>query len=341
MPESPSAIWGIHAGRTGDADALFKKGYVALGWTAMDDLNTLGPNRDAFKARVAEVYPSFKPGAIPVAAGQMFRFVHEMQVGDLVVYRSKTEKVIHIGRIAGPYEYRPDLENGYPQVRPTKWLATVQPVQVTQGALYEIGSALSFFQVRNYGDEWLSLLTGKKSVPNALSVAEDDPTVGIVAAEIENLTHDFILKRLSRELKGHPFAAFVAHLLETMGYRTRVSPEGADGGVDIVAHQDELGFVPPIIRVQVKSGAGNVGQPEVSALLGTLSPGEFGLVVTLAGFTPPAKTFAKNKSHLRLIDGAELIDLVLSHYDQLDSRYKGLIPLKRVFVPEPIDGDES
>lgn len=38
-----------------------------------------------------------------------------------------------------------------------------------------------------------------------------------------------------------------------MEYRTRVSPEGPDGGVDIIAHKDELGFEPPIIKVQVKS----------------------------------------------------------------------------------------
>src|SRR5262249_32427628 len=75
-------------------------------------------------------------------------------------------------------------------------------------------------------------------------------------------------KRLAQELKGHPLAEFVAHLLNTMGYRTRVSPEGPDGGIDIVAHKDELGFEPPIIKVQVKSTAGSVGDPIVSALYG-------------------------------------------------------------------------
>ena len=33
---------------------------------------------------------------------------------------------------------------------------------------------------------------------------------------------------------------------------------------------------------------------------------------------------------------AELVDLVLEHYEQFDSRYKGLVPLKRVHIPEPI-----
>ena len=82
-----SNLWGIHGGKTGDADALFlKKNCVAVCWTKMGDLAALKPDRDAFKARVVEVYPEKKPGAIPNNAGQLFRFVHEMKVGDIVVY---------------------------------------------------------------------------------------------------------------------------------------------------------------------------------------------------------------------------------------------------------------
>ena len=55
------------------------------------------------------------------------------------------------------------------------------------------------------------------------------------------------------------FAHLVGNLLEAMGYRTRVSPEGPDKGIDIVVFRDELGLHPPIIKVQVKSGEGNVG----------------------------------------------------------------------------------
>jgi hypothetical protein len=29
--------------------------------------------------------------------------------------------------------------------------------------------------------------------------------------------------------------------------------------------------------------------------------------------------------------------LVLQHYEQFDSKYKGLIPLKRVYVPAPLE----
>jgi len=136
-------------------------------------------------------------------------------------------------------------------------------------------------------------------------------------------------------------AEFVGQLLNTMGYRTRVSPEGPDSGIDIVAHKDDLGFEPPIIKVQVKSTEGSVGDPLVSAVYGKVGAGEFGLMVTLGTFTVLATSFAKSKSNLRLIDGDELVKLMFQHYDEFDSRYKGLLPLRRVYVPEVIDTEDE
>lgn len=333
-------IWGIHGGKTGDADSLFlKKDLVALGWVKMGDLSQIKADRESFKTKVAEVYPDKKPGAIPNNAGQLFRFVHEMKAGDYVSYPSKRDRQIHLGRIEGPYQYNPTIDPGYPHQRAVKWLKSIPRSHFSQGALYEIGSAMSFFLLKTYTEEFRAVLEGK-AAPMPVQI---DTTIVAVAEDIEETTRDFVLKRLAQEVKGHPFAEFVAHLLSTMGYRTRVSPEGPDGGIDIVAHRDELGFEPPIIKVQAKSSEGSIGDPVVSALYGKVgdSKYEFGLIVTLGTFTPQAKSFARSKSNLRLIDGTDLVNLILAHYDQFDSRYKGLLPLKRVFVPEPIEDGEA
>lgn len=333
-----ATIWGIHAGKTGDAHTLFlQKNVVAIGWTAMGNLSAIAANRDAFKAAVAKAYPTAKPGAIPTNAGQLFRFVHEMKQGDLVVYPSKTDRTINIGQVTGEYYYDSE-SNGYPNLRAVKWLKAVPRLKFSQGSLYEIGSAMSFFQVKNYADEFRAKLEGKdSSIP-----VKDDPTVPLVQSDIEETTRDFIVKALAQELKGHPFAEFVAHLLNTMGYRTRVSPEGTDGGVDVIAHKDELAFEPPIIKVQVKSAeASSIGDPIVAALYGKVDPTEFGLVVTLGTYSNQAKQFARGKANLRLIDGNELVDLILKHYDQFDSRYKSVLPLKRVYVPDPDETTEE
>jgi restriction system protein len=69
--------------------------------------------------------------------------------------------------------------------------------------------------------------------------------------------------------------------------------------------------------------------------------GEFGLFVTLGTFTTQAKNFAKSRNNLRLIDGEELVQLIFDHYEQFDSRYKSLLPLRRVYVPEVIESGEG
>lgn len=328
-----ATFWGIHAGKTGDADTLFlKKKEIGVGWPNLTDLTQLAPTRDAFRAAFEAAYPRAKPGAIPVNTGQLYRFVHEMQVGDLVVYPSRGDRQVHIGRVTGTYHYQPTLEPAYPHQRPVVWLKAVPRTTFTQGALYEIGSAMSLFQVKNYVDEFRQVLEGNEAAP----LVEEDETVGLVAEEIEETTHDFIMKTLLQELKGHPFAQFVAHLLNTMGYQTRVADPGPDGGIDIIAHRDALGFEPPIIKVQVKSGQGSSGGPEVASLYGNIAPDEFGLFVTLGTFTPAARNFAAGKSNLRLIDGKSLVNLVLDHYQEFDSRYKGILPLKRIYVPESL-----
>lgn len=331
-------MWGIHAGRTGDAHTLFlKHDCIALGWHRLGDLAKLPANREAFKTEVAAKFPEKKAGAIPIDAGQLFRFIHEAKVGDLVVYPSKTDRHVHIGRIKGQYEYSRKDEESYPHRRRVEWLKDVPRTHFSQGALHEIGSAMSFFAVRTYADEFRAALEGKPLSP---PIAQDT-TVVAVAEDIEEQTRDYILKKLAQELKGGSFEDFVAHLLQAMGYKTRQPKrgKGADGGVDIIAHRDELGFEPPIIKVQVKSKEGSSGDPEVSALYGKCDKDEYALFVTLGDFSNQADNFARNKPNLRLISGDDLVSLILQHYEKFDSRYKGLLPLKRVYVPDPEENE--
>ena len=335
--EDPT-LWGIHAGRTGDAHSLFLgKGVVALGWNLMGDLALLLDSREAYKARYAEVYPEAKPGAIPGSAGQMFRFVNEMRIGDIVVYPSKADKMVNLGIVTGDYFHVPSPDHGYPHRRTVDWKVSVPRTTFSQGALYEIGSALSLFQVKNYSDGFLAALEGRES---ETIEAGADETVALVAEEIQATTEDFVIKQLAKELKGHPFEAFVADLFEALGYRTRVTPASGDKGIDVLAHRDELGIEPPIIKIQVKSTVGTVGDPDVSQLFGKVAEGEFGVLVTLGSFSKQARDFADSKANLRLVDGDEVVRLILEHYEDLDPRYKGLVPLRRVSIPEGLGAAE-
>lgn len=99
-------LWGIHGGKTGDADSIFlKKNRIAIGWEKMGDLGALPAERYAFKLRLEEAVPDRKPGYYPLATGQLFRFVHTMQKDDLIIYPSKRDRQVHIGRITGSYQH--------------------------------------------------------------------------------------------------------------------------------------------------------------------------------------------------------------------------------------------
>ena len=90
---APETVWGMHPGETGDAHGLFtEKRVVAIGWPDMGDLSAL-KTWDDFKARYEQVFPGKKPSHIAVNAGQIYRFVHEVKVGDLVHVGRKEHRV--------------------------------------------------------------------------------------------------------------------------------------------------------------------------------------------------------------------------------------------------------
>jgi restriction system protein len=333
MKAADPTIWGIHAGKFGEADDLFKKkGLVALSWNEMGDLSSLA-SRDEFRHRYEQIYPGSKPMNVANCAGQLYRFARETQSGDLVAYPSRASREVWFGRVKGAYAYRPDLDANYPKTRAVEWLKHLPRTSFSQGALWEMGAAMSVFQVSKHAEEVLAAIQGKETVEPP-QPEEEDAAVALVPEDIENQTRDFVLKRLATQLKGHAPAGLVEDILRAMGYKTRLNPPGPDAGVDIVAHPDELGFQAPRIKVQVKSGLGAVGGPDVKQLYGVLAAQESALFVALGTFTPQAKGFAAGKSNFRLVDGVELVELIYRYYDQLDGRYKAVIPLKRAFIPE-------
>lgn len=319
-------IWGIH---TQDDYLFLRNNVIAVGWKEMGDLSLLMPNREAYVEKYISVYPDAKKGNVSTSAGMIYRFVNEMQIGDYVFFPSKSDRMINIGVIEGDYQYSPSAIE-YPQQRRIKWIKHLPRTVFSQGALYEIGSFLSLFSVKNYADEFLTALD-KDFNKESLS---EDISVGATADEIIESTKDFILKELSRQLKGYDLEEFVADLLRAMGYRTTVSPHGGDSGIDITAYKDEL---PPRILIQVKSQDGDIRESTIQSLKGAMREGDYGLFVTLSNYTKNAKKYLESTPIIRGINGTELVELILQYYDKLNKRYQNIIPLQMVYIPVPRD----
>ncbi|MBQ8981388.1 MAG: restriction endonuclease [Eubacterium sp.] len=324
MANDELKIWGIH---TKDDNLFLRDNIIAIGWHEIGDLKKIDANRDAFKEKYRETYPDAKKGSVANGAGMLFRFCNEVQIGDYIVFPSKINREVNIGIVEGDYVYDPG-QIEYVQTRKVKWLKHLPRTVFSQGALYEIGSAMSFFTVKNYADEFLAALD-KNFKKNFSPEAEDD-SIGATAEDIEEITRDYILKELSRQLKGYDLENFVADLLRAMGYRTTVSPHGGDRGIDITAYKDEL---PPRILVQVKSQDGDVKETTIQSLKGAMREGDYGLFVTLSNYTKNAQKYLNNTPIIRGINGTELVELVLKYYEDLSEKYRKMIPLKMVYIP--------
>lgn len=319
-------VWGIHAK---DEDLFLEKNVLAIGWN-LGDLSRIEPTREAFKQSFLEQYPHETKNAVATRAGILYRFVCEMKDGDYVVYPSKSNRKINIGIVVGDYFFNPDED--FKNQRKVKWIKHLPRTDFTQGALYEVGSAMSFFMVKNYADEYIAALNGIKKSKEVF----DDETVFATAESIEETTTDFILKELSRKFKGYPLESFVSDLLRAMGYRAEISAQGGDNGKDIIAYKDEL---PPRIVVQVKSQDGDVKESTLQSLKGAMREGDYGLFVTLSDYTKNAKKYLSDNPIIRGINGVELVGLILKYYDMLNEENRKSVPLKKVYIPIAVDNE--
>ncbi|AEY67519.1 restriction endonuclease [Clostridium sp. BNL1100] len=326
-------VWGIH---TKDDNLFLQKDVIAIGWGKIGDLSKLEANRDAFKTQYINVYPDAKKGSVANGAGMLFRFAYEVQIGDFVVFPSKIDRQINIGTVESDYIYDATATE-YVHQHKVKWLKHLPRTAFSQGALYEVGSAMSFFAVKNYADEYLAALDKGFKKTTLTIDGEDDESVGVTAEEIVETTKDFILKELSKQLKGYELEGFVADLLKAMGYRTIVSAQGGDSGIDITAYKDEL---PPRILVQVKSQDGDIKETIIQSLKGAMREGDYGLFVTLSNYTNNAQNYLKSTPIIRGINGTELVDLILKYYEDLSAKYRKMIPLKMVYIPVAKDNED-
>jgi restriction system protein len=154
--------------------------------------------------------------------------------------------------------------------------------------------------------------------------------------DVERFARDRLAQILSERFAGHPLARLVAAILEGDGYTCELSPEGPDGGVDILAARGPLGLDSPHVVVQVKSGSHPVDAPTLQQLHGALSThgGDQGLLVAWGGLTTAARrALGVQRFTVRVWDADDLIDALCGVYERLPEDLRSEIPLKRIWVP--------
>lgn len=113
------AIWAVRMKRLGLTSIA--QGFVGIGWRQLGDLSAIPPTRKAFKQAHLAAIPEAKKREMQIEAGMLYRFVHEMQPGDVLVYPCDADSMVHIGRVTGDYYHDP-AGGDDPNRRTVEWL---------------------------------------------------------------------------------------------------------------------------------------------------------------------------------------------------------------------------
>ncbi|SKB07940.1 restriction system protein [Prosthecobacter debontii] len=348
------SLWLIRAGAHGEFELTFlEENRVYVTWLNLaHDLHKL-ENKDALISILETLDPSGKPKKWLNHASQIWPFAHTMQKGDWVVLPLKTQQSIYIGEITSDYHFEPEGPNPFYHWRSVKWIGEAIPRQrFGQDLLHSFGAFLTICRIqRNNAEARIQAMKasgwgddpGKKGLlikAKTESAEIDDEELADDLVDLEQQGLDRIATMIQAKFAGHGFTRLVESILKAQGYTTYLSPEGADGGADILAGMGALGFGSPQLCVEVKSELKPIDRETVDKLLGAMSKfnAAQGLFVSWGGFkTNVQKELAQSFFKVRLWTQKDLLDALFAHYDQLDADIRAELPLTRIWtvaVPE-------
>jgi len=338
-------LWIVRAGKQGERElAAIEQGRLLPGFLDVGDLGAL-KGRDAILAHLEQVMPDAGLNRLRNFAAQLNQFAHTIQVGDLVVMPRKATNGVAVGEVKGDYVF--DASDPYRHSRVVTWLNEAVPRDAfKQDMRHSFGAFLTICEItRNSALERVRAVvqTGSDPGPTLGSqgrikpvAADEDLEAQDYAPDIEDIANQQITSLIKAEFAGHALADLVAEILRVEGYKTRVSPPGADGGVDILAAGGILGLGEDRICVQVKSGDGAANHDVVLRLIGSVSntQARTGLLVSIGGVNAPAqKELENNFFKLRLWQMPDLLKALFRAYGELTDETRAKLPLKQIWAP--------
>jgi restriction system protein len=263
---------------------------------------------------------------------------HGIKKGDWAVLPLKSQPAIYIGEITSDYHFEPKGPDPFFHWREVKWIGEAVPrSHFGQDLLYSFGAFMTICRIqRNNAESRILAMRSNGWNPEAFaSIAAEAVVAGDTnETDLEQLAQDQIAQVINSKFKGHALTRLVEAILRAQGYTTYRSPEGPDGGVDIVAGAGPLGFGTPRLCVQVKSQDAPVESKALNELRGAMQTvhATEGLFVSWGGFkTSIYKQMASSFFSVRLWTQKELLQALFANYDQLDEDIKAELPLKRIW----------
>jgi restriction system protein len=162
---TPKRLWVIRAGKKGDAHDLFMgQCLIVLEHQELGDLRKLQPNRSAFYKAYAAKHPDDGKVAIGGIGGKFYRFIHEIKVGESVLYACLLDKNIYHGKVTGEYFYDQESKKTFPHRRKIQWQGWFPKKSLSEFARRELGAARTLFEITKNFDEIKQALSSQNKM---------------------------------------------------------------------------------------------------------------------------------------------------------------------------------
>ena len=325
------SIWVVRGGKFGEYENRFineSKIYLTRDGFKTD-LNKI-PEQNELRTVLDDFYPTLPSSKLASWSDQIWSFAHDLQQKDWIIVPSKLSPVIHVGEITGGYSYDKNGSDPYYHSREIKWIEKDIPRgYFPTDILYQLGGFKDVFNADGVEKVFQTM------ADNNWAPTKDDDTsyeqTNELIALLQEISRDQIAQLIRNKFKGHRLAKLVKALMETKGYTTHMGSTDESGSdLDILAAKGGMGFDDDSrICIQVK--ADDLPVATLDKFLGTMNDvgANYGLLVSWGGFKSNVEQERSNEFFkVRLWNQNDLIDQVLSHYEELDNYIKGEIPLK-------------
>ena len=330
-----STMWKVHAGRsTAIFEQFAEKNCIAIGW-GVGDLTgkSLEEIRVAYRAK----YPDDSPVRTGLASNMLHKFTNFVEGEWVVSYGRETREYL-VGTIGGDYRYNEGFIEDYPHIRPVQW----KPLRVSRDLLSlavknTLGGLATIYQINPEAAEELRRLASEVSTPTSPTSGDDDEArseLEQIISDMENRANELIKDEIVK-LSPKEMEKLAAAILRAVGYKTRLTGDGPDRGVDVFASPDGLGMKEPRIKTEVKHRRGPMDSDDIKKFVGGLRQGDRGLYISTGGSTKEARYEAERSDKpLTLLNLDDLVELVKANYENFDSEGRVLVPLIRLYWPK-------
>ena len=314
-------IWMVRLDHRTYTERCISGGYAGIGWLPDDDLSEVGDS-DALRSFYQRAYPQDTSNVvIGQQVGQIGRFLLQIQAGDYVVTPTVYNERLHFGQVApDPSYYYSDTSDGCPYRHRRKIIWETRQLSRSELSVpfqNTIRSSLTVFAI-SQREEFLGKI-GRDDLAPKQRTTKSDPYRVVL---------DQIL-----ELDDAEFEILVAHLLTALGFEgSEVTGKTGDGGVDATGELSASNLARVKIFVQAKRyKLGSKIAPSVVRNLRQAIPfGGQGAFITTADFRQKATDVAVEQGFPRigLINGHQLVDLLIEHWDDIPPDFRDLLGLK-------------